>query len=315
MIIQQQQTTNRRTFWQHLDELEFVTAAFTWLFRLMSRVAEPLMTLATIYVIVEAGVPSVSIAWLHFLAVALMISAPEIILPGGFILAGEIKNQGNRHYKLLYTMCWIFVVLTSATLADLFIWHFSGATLAALMWSRCAAAVGYSVLFRVITYKREREVMPIAEVASMVQGLEERHAQHTRELTNQFTLQLKMIQSETLNQVRDMVQSQVTEPMQTVQLSMNGQLNELAQGFTRDLKSAMEAAQAERNTGQLRSIKNLVQSEQASEPVNVRVAWFIKLRVDEGKEVPSLTEIMEHCSCSRNSAIRYRREVLGEKVA
>jgi hypothetical protein len=147
-----------------LRELDFVTDGFTWLFRLLSRGAEPLMTLSTIYVIIEAGVPAVSLPWLHFLAVALMISAPEIILPGGFILAGEIRAQGNRRAWMLYGMCWLFVALTCATLADLFIWHFTGGAFAALMWGRCAAAVGYSILFRVITYRREVEVMPVADV-------------------------------------------------------------------------------------------------------------------------------------------------------
>src|SRR5690242_8584050 len=152
-----------------LRDLDFVTDGFTWLFRLLSRGAEPLMTLSTIYLIIEAGVPAVSLPWLHALAVAIMVSAPEIILPGGFILAGEIKAQGNRRAWMLYSMCWLFVALTCFTLADLFVWHFTGGAFAALMWGRCAAAVGYSILFRVITYQREVEVMPVADVQSLVE--------------------------------------------------------------------------------------------------------------------------------------------------
>src|SRR5260370_30868834 len=109
-----------------LRDLDFVTDGFTWLFRLLSRGAEPLMTLSTIYVIIEAGVPAVSLPWLHAIAVAIMISAPEIILPGGFILAGEIKAQGNRRAWMLSLMCCLFVVLTCFTLADLFVLHFTG---------------------------------------------------------------------------------------------------------------------------------------------------------------------------------------------
>jgi hypothetical protein len=176
-----------------LRDLDFVTAFFTWLFRLLSRGAEPLMTLSTIYVIIEAGVPAVSVPWLHFLAVAIMISAPEIILPGGFILAGEIRAQGNRRAWMLSGMCWLFVLLTSATLADLFIWHFTGGAFAALMWGRCAAAVGYSILFRVITYRREVEVMPVAEVqtlleqkvADLAEALAQRIAESERRMTDQ----------------------------------------------------------------------------------------------------------------------------------
>lgn len=167
---QAQQQSDRFDIWQALKDLEFVTTFFTWLFRLMARLAEPLMTLSTIYVIVEAGVPSVSVNWLHWLAVGIMISAPEVILPGGFILANELHTQGNKRSWVLYAMCWIFVVLTAGTLADLFIWHFQGAALSTLMWVRCAAAVGYSVLFRVITYKQEKEVLPITDVLERFQA-------------------------------------------------------------------------------------------------------------------------------------------------
>lgn len=140
-------------FWQALSDLEFVTAFFTWLFRLMSRLAEPLMTLAAIYIIIEAGVPLVSVPVPHWLSVALLISAPEIILPGGFILAGELHGQHNRHWWMLFGMCWLFVILTAVTLADLFVLHWTGTLFQVLMWARCAAAFGYSILFRVITHR------------------------------------------------------------------------------------------------------------------------------------------------------------------
>src|SRR5579871_6554979 len=110
-----------------LRELEFVTDSFTWLFRLMSRGAEALMTLATIYIIVETGVAASSASsdptMLHKVCIGIMIAAPEIILPGGFILAGEIRRaQGSRAAWLLYASCWLFVALTCVTLADVFAW-------------------------------------------------------------------------------------------------------------------------------------------------------------------------------------------------
>jgi hypothetical protein len=148
-----QQHKEQFSFWQALNDLEFVTWSFTWLFRLMSRLAEPMMTLAAIYIIIEAGVPSVSVFWLHWLSVALLISAPEIILPGGFILAGELHEVKNPRWWLLLLMCWLFVVLTAVTLADLFVLHWTGTLFQVLMWLRCAAAFGYSILFRVITHR------------------------------------------------------------------------------------------------------------------------------------------------------------------
>ncbi len=145
-----------------LRELEFVTDGFTWLFRLMSRGAEALMTLATIYIIIETGVAQAPVGsdptMIHKVCIAIMIAAPEIILPGGFILAGEIRAQGNRAAGLLYASCWLFVLLTCVTLADVFAWKLQPTDpgFAALMWGRCVASVGYSILFRVITYRQER---------------------------------------------------------------------------------------------------------------------------------------------------------------
>ncbi len=50
--------------------------------------------------------------------------------------------------------------------------------------------------------------------------------------------------------------------------------------------------------------------EASSEPVNVRVTRFIQERLNQGHN-PSLSEIMDQCQCARNTAIRYRREIVG----
>lgn len=49
-----------------------------------------------------------------------------------------------------------------------------------------------------------------------------------------------------------------------------------------------------------------------SEPVNVRVTRFILEQVNQGHK-PTLSEIVEQCHCSRNTAIRYRREIVGDE--
>jgi hypothetical protein len=52
----------------------------------------------------------------------------------------------------------------------------------------------------------------------------------------------------------------------------------------------------------------------AAEPVHIRVPRFIAEQLEQGRQ-PSLSEIMNHCSCSRNTAIRYRRELLDRLTA
>ena len=140
--------------WQGITELEFVTAFFTWLFMAASRLAEPLMSISAIYIIICAGIPAWKVDALYNSGMAVMIAAPEIILPGAFVLAGQASERGDKKAWTLYAIAWLFVGLTFFTLADLFIFHLSGDALSALMWGRCAVGIGYSILLRVLTHSQ-----------------------------------------------------------------------------------------------------------------------------------------------------------------
>ena len=48
-------------FWHAIKELQFITSFFSWFFMLLSRLAEPCMLLAVLYVIIEAGIPQAAI--------------------------------------------------------------------------------------------------------------------------------------------------------------------------------------------------------------------------------------------------------------
>ncbi len=119
---------------------------------LLSRLAEPCMLLAVLYVVVEAGIPVVATATLHNLAVAVMIAAPEIILPGAFVISKQAKEHGQE-YRPLLVICWLFVLLTLITLVSLFVLHLDKETISIIMCFRCAAGVGYSILVRMLSYK------------------------------------------------------------------------------------------------------------------------------------------------------------------
>jgi hypothetical protein len=141
-----------RRFWQAICELRFITAFFTWLFLLLSRLAEPLMTLSAIYIILCAGIPQWKLDGLYNTGVAVMIGSPEVILPGSFVLAGQYSARGESRAKLLYWVSWFFVVLTFVTLGDLFLFHWPQDAVNVLMWGRCAVSISYSILLRVLTH-------------------------------------------------------------------------------------------------------------------------------------------------------------------
>src|SRR5215467_8189416 len=139
-------------FWQAIKELQFISSFFSWFFMLLSRLAEPCMLLAVLYVVIEAGIPVVATATLHNLAVAVMIAAPEIILPGAFVISRQAKEHGQENRPLL-AICWLFVLLTLITLVSLFVLHLDKEAISIIMCFRCAAGVGYSILVRMLSYK------------------------------------------------------------------------------------------------------------------------------------------------------------------
>jgi len=98
---------NISRFWQAIKELQFISSFFSWFFMLLSRLAEPCMLLAVLYVVIEAGIPVVATATLHNLAVAVMIAAPEIILPGAFVISKQAKEHGQENRPLLAICCYV----------------------------------------------------------------------------------------------------------------------------------------------------------------------------------------------------------------
>lgn len=151
-MIQPNHSSSRSRFWQAVKDLQFISAFFSWFFMLLSRLAEPCMLLAVLYVIVEAGVPQVTIPTLHTLAIAVMIAAPEVILPGAFVITRKAKESGEET-RPLTAICWLFVVLTLITLLSLFVLHLNNIYLSLIMCLRCGAGVGYSIFVRMLSYK------------------------------------------------------------------------------------------------------------------------------------------------------------------
>lgn len=308
-IIQQSQSQEQRGFWRQLQELDFLSAFFSWFFMLLTRLSEPLMLLATLYVVAEAGVPAIAVAALHNLAIGVMITAPEVILPGAFVVA----SRSQEYARMLFAMCWLFVVLTLVTLVSLFVWHLEGASLQWLMCARCAAAVGYSILMRVMSH---------GQVVEPVVHQQERE-QRIEQAMNQFNIRLQEVQTELRQQVQQVVQSHVAEQVQAVQSTLleqvTTQITSTMQEFKRDMRSAIaeatvssSPARSPKGARQLQSVPTLVQNEPASEPANVRVPRFIQEQVNQGHK-PTLSEIVDACQCSRNTAIRYRRDLLGDE--
>jgi hypothetical protein len=211
-----------------------------------------------------------------------------------------------------------------------------------LVIARSICAVLYGRVVHDLKQEMAR-MMPVADVQATIEQLTEHlqrveagNVQRIERAVNQFNARLQMVQSEVVQQVQTLVQSLVSEPAQVVQSTFSeqftGQLAEMVQQFKREMHTALADARTsgasrsgERQRGSsparslrpgpaLRRIMPPGQTEpgteQGAEPVHIRVPRFIQEQVNQGRK-PSLSEIMNQCQCSKNTAIRYRREIVG----
>ena|SRR5579884_87890 len=331
----------KKTMMQHLADLEFISVGFSWFLLLLNRLAEPLMLVSTLYAIAEAGVPALSMAGLHLLATTILITSPEIILPGAFVLASQERAAG-RPYKVLFGMCWAFVGLMVFTLASLFIFHFDTTWLSVLMWARCITSVSYSIYIRTRSHHGSIEQVQLTAQQTFEEKLEETVNQFNQRLEEVQKTVIEQVQSTLVEQSRQLVQevwldapfvtidevrSVMTDELKPlvsgIEQSVNHRLSQFAAEFKRERLTEQPAAlqllpgRSGRHTGGTGEMKPVpvtpVESDHPDKPVQDRVTRFIQQEMNLGRK-PSLSEIMNHCRCSKNTAIRYRRELLGELV-
>lgn len=342
---QQQAHPLKEQIWHAIRELHAITAFFTWLFLLASRLAEPLMTISSIYVIIEAGIPAASVAVLHDSALGIMISAPEIILPGAFILAAHERRQGNEQAWVIQLMCWAFVALTAATLATLFLWKDAPAwVINIVMWLRCVVSIGYSVLVRVLNQSGDGNIQ---------RGQSQQVQDQVTKLLNQFREDLRGVQSQFYQGVQQVVQQEVQREIQL----LHTEIQKAIEPFPKPMQDQAQHAQRNRlnllpeqraeyhvpaagsergsegstRTGQggepphaelLQAVHTTPKVNPGSEPskgaVNptgrqgeqgARVQRFITEQLAKG-HTPTLKEIRDACQCSKNTAIQHRRALI-----
>jgi hypothetical protein len=209
-------------------------------------------------------------------------------------------------------------LLTIITLISLFVWHFTGTALAGLMCARCAAAVGYSILMRVMHHSASSAA--VAQVAAMVspstlspKEIEARIAAQIEDVVNQFNARLEGVQSETSQVVHEAIRLQIAEQLPLVHAQIAELVQASQESILEQVNHLVHPTVSKEAPARARPRMMLVQKKPATkgknEPAGVRVPRFIQEQVNQGKK-PSLTEIMEQCRCSRNTAIRYRRELM-----
>lgn len=155
-----------------LADLSFIPIISDWLELLASRLAQPMMFIASLWIIAETTVPGADSwsPWLNTLTMTAMSMAPEVISPGCFIQAGRASKEGKENRaKLLFTLFGTCLALLGITIA-VAVWHLDvylpGVT-GLILFVRCGVGIAYTVILKI---DKESAVV-IAQPAPTAQSL------------------------------------------------------------------------------------------------------------------------------------------------
>jgi hypothetical protein len=263
--VTQPTTTRGERLRQELITLAFITRGGNWLFLFMSRLAEPLMFFATLYVIAETVLPQLfkaaTFAGVSNVAIIVLNIAPELILPGCFLQAGMAAESQRWMYK---SMGVVFMLLTFATLAS-FIWTAPAGVVSVILFFRCSAGVLYSLLVRMTPQQHQDGPN------------NQQHQAELDELTNTFNQQVQRLTAE-LSRIETNLQNRLTE-------SSTGLANSLQQQLANELAPLQENLQ--KHQEELALVPNLQAQLQQIESSTIEEVRRVKATIEKQAQTPA----------------------------
>jgi hypothetical protein len=268
---------------------------------------------------------------------------PELVFPGTVVLAIRALLRKNWLHASLYGVASVMFAALTILLLDAFMTGgITDSFLSGMLLWRAISALSYTVVAEVCSHHTEPS--PDAGVHSHgVQSQLEDLVQQVNSLQSelhsvQSTVQSHGVQStvqqtseppteparETVNQVQQPRVNPVPEQHAEHTYRPQGAVNSKAEGSVKEQRKLNS-----RKTEPLARVHSPEALNPQSEPskgsrnrhgaVNQRsepgkgsvVQQFIRTEMAQGR-TPTLDDIMEACQCSRNTAIRYRRAILGE---
>lgn len=165
---------------------------------------------------------------------------------------------------------------------------------------------------------------PVQQLVPMVRALVQERDEHVQEVVQSLVQQVVhplvqriedycsqslASQSTTVEQVQIVVQQMVQSLVEKREELVHSSVHK---GSGTERSSSLRGGPLVRRpepTG-VQIVESVSPDEPLPESVQSRVQRFIQEQLEQGK-TPSLKDIMEACACSKNTAIRYRRDLLG----
>src|SRR5579885_2645906 len=305
---------------------EWVTRTFAWFYMMVSRFAGPTMTIAVGYLMLYAidshhglATPVAHPSAWDSLAVGasdIINVTPELVFPGTVVLAILALLRRNwLHASLYATASLMFAVLTIMLLNAFMTDGITDSFLSGMLLWRAISALSYTVVAEVCSHHTE----PPSDTGGQSQRVQSQLDDLVQQV-NSLQSELHSVHSE-LQRVQSTVQSQKVHPEprptsepstepdhKTVNQAEQERVNQLpeqhAEHTYRPQGTVNRAAEG--------SVNGQGKVNQRSEPCKgTQGQQFIRAEIAQGR-TPTLDDIMETCQCSRNTAIRYRRTIVGE---
>jgi hypothetical protein len=297
-----------------------ITTAFKGVAELLTRIAEPIMRYATVYLAIATALPALRYEPLYYVAMIIVIASPEFILVGALSIAEAGFKQGRKGWSVaLFVVCGLLAIIMTATFMEVFkILIFNDYAHHILNFSRCMIAAGFSIVLPKLDGVSPANVQSIGSNLVQIE-------QQVNALSDQMNLLIGQVQqmfNVQRQEVQSLVQSFVNEQRVNTEPSLNldelasedssAQLNQKNESIEPGQIEPVQKVQAEPQKMNRKKVKS-PQTEPVkfkNEPVQIRARRFIFEEVQRTGSVPKLEEIMNACSCSKGSASGVRREFL-----
>jgi hypothetical protein len=287
--------------WQAIIDLDFISHFTTWFFRLVSRISELIILLASAYIATSAAIPAIKMPFCFDASMIVLVTAPDFVGPGA-LATGVIKRSKNEESAGLYiTMGIVFCGLITAMILTTFVWKLDSTGASILTGLRCLAGIAYGVLTRITDHKHSDQAAQTEHTALSIEDIK-------AEVTARVKDELSTLRADLVKDLASLLPVQevvITEEGDTQQntLPMKAQsLDKMEQdGTTKRADTAqdgtMEQTEMERSTN-----KNV---ERKQDKVN-----RVKALVEQHGTV-SLTELSKLTGYSKQSIKRYLDEING----
>lgn len=313
---------------RYYRDLVFIDDGIEWILKACSKLAEMVLLIGIGYAGYKMTQHGNTNANIDAIWIVSQILALDLSAPGLLAMAKDAQENGEtERAKWAKKIAGIMIVLSILSMvegaAQYYFHNINGTAIDiasfSMMIARCGAAVGYSVFCRLHKSQRRTQLTMVATLQSQIDAqlyeMEHMRQQHTQELQSTIVRMeqesQKKIQSAILQiEVSSQKKIEGAKPRRELTtIESEPLVNPEKVQSTKGVHASPEPPDELPVELSVDEIRELPQ-------VNMRDVVFVYLSEQRELDcVPSNAEIMIACNCSKNTAIKYKREFAESEVS